>query len=150
MRNLKCVNEALRISQYVSRENHKYKGFVRFKELNNNIFYSEIEPVNNILEILSNHFKKRLKNEFWIIKDVKRNIVSLYDKKDVVLVDSNNFQLYSDEISNQENLFKDLWIEFYNTIGIDARKNDRCRMNFMPKRYWKYITEMDDLNEKNS
>lgn len=150
MRNLKCVRESLKISQYVSRENHKYKGFVRFKELENNIYYAEIEPQNNVLEILSNHFKKRLKNEYWIIKDVKRNIISLYDKKDFLIISADNFQLYSQNISDKENLFKDLWQEFYNTIGIDERKNDKCRMNFMPKRYWKYITEMDGLNEKSS
>jgi len=147
MRNLKCVSEALRISQYVSRENHKYKGFVRFRELKNNVLYAEIEPNNNILDILSNHFKNRLKNEYWIIKDVKRNIISVYDKKEFYLIDSDKFKLWSEELSNNENEYKDLWKLFYNTIGIKERKNDRCRMNFMPKRYWKYITEMSDDNE---
>ena len=31
MRNLKCVSESIKISKYVTSENHKYKGFVRFK-----------------------------------------------------------------------------------------------------------------------
>ena len=39
---------------------------------------------------------------------------------------------------------EDLWKSFYNTIGIKERKNDRCRMNFMPKKYWKYILEVSD------
>ena len=135
MRNLKCVQSVLKISQYVSRENHKYKGFVRFRELENKILYAEIEPVNNILEILSNHFKNRLRGDYWIIKDVKRNIVSVYDKKEFSLIDGDNFKLYTDNTSEDELMIKDLWINFYNTIGIEARKNDRCRMNFMPKRY---------------
>ena len=39
---------------------------------------------------------------------------------------------------------EDLWKSFYNTIGIKGRKNDRCRMNFMPKKYWKYILEVEN------
>ena len=142
MRNLKCVNEALKINKYVGNENHKYKGFVRFKELENGILYAEIEPINNILGILSKHFVKRLKNEYWIIKDVKRNILALYDKKEINFTDGDQFELFTKNISKDEEAIQKLWTTFYNKIGIEERKNDRCRRNFMPKRYWKYITEM--------
>ena len=37
-----------------------------------------------------------------------------------------------------------MWKSFYDTIGIKERNNERCRMNFMPKKYWKYIVEMSD------
>ena len=71
MRNLKCVTKVLKIAKYVSNENHKLKGFTRFKEINNDILYAEISPTNNILPLLSNHFANRLKNEYWIIKDIE-------------------------------------------------------------------------------
>lgn len=144
IRNLKCVCEALRIHKYVYHEAHKYKGFVRFKELSNNILYAEIEPVNDIILIISKHFKTRLKNEYWIIKDVKRNIFCIYDKKNIMFANSNEFKLLTNTLSNNELNYETLWKTFYKTIGIESRKNDRCRMNFMPKRYWKYIIEMSD------
>ena len=144
MRNLKCVSESLKISNYVKHEVHKYKGFVRFKELENNIFYSEIEPTNNILFLIAKHFKNRLKNEFWIIKDNKRNILCLYDKKDYIFVNENDFKLNTTNFCDKELDYELLWKDFYKTIGIESRKNDRCRMNFMPKKYWKYIIEMSD------
>lgn len=147
---LKCVVEALRINKYVGRENHKFKGFTRFKELENNILYAEINPTNNILFLLSRHFKERLRNEYWIIKDVNRNLYSIYNKKDFIIVNDNEFSLNNLNISNKESCFKDLWISFYNTIGIESRKNDLCRMNFMPKKHWKYIIEMSEEYEKNS
>ena len=50
---------------------------------------------------------------------------------------------------DSEDYYEDMWKEFYKTIGIKERKNDRCRMNFMPKKYWKYIVEVSD-NEKSS
>ena len=34
----------------------------RFIELKNKVLYATIEPTNNVLELLSNHFKNRLKN----------------------------------------------------------------------------------------
>lgn len=148
MRNLNSVSTAIKISNYVSSETHKYKGFLRFKELKNKILYAEIEPINNILFKLSNHFKNRLKNEFWIIKDVGRNILSIYDKKNFYIINADNFKLYTNELSNEEIDIELLWKDFYKTIGIKSRKNDRCRMNFMPKRYWKYIIEMSEDNEK--
>lgn len=150
MRNLKCVSEALRLSKYVSRENHRFKGFVRFKELKNKLLYAEISPENNILEILSIHFKNRLKNECWIIKDTKREIISLYDKNNFYILSEKELKLISVETSNEEGNIEELWKIFYKNIGIKERKNDRCRMNFMPKKYWKNITEMRENYENGS
>lgn len=144
MCNNKWVNEALKQSLYVSRENHKFKGFTRFKKMNNEIYYAEINPTNNILLLLSNHFKARLKNEYWIIKDVNRNLYSLYDKKNFIIVSGDEFKINDFNLSDDEDKFLSLWKEFYNTVGIKERKNDRCRMNFMPKKYWKYIVEVSD------
>lgn len=144
MRNLKCVSEALRIYKYVKHEAHKFKGFVRFKELDNKVLYAEIEPTNNILLLISKHFKLRLNNEYWIIKDIKRNIFSVYDKKNYFIVNGDEFKLLNDSLSKEELDYETLWKDFYKTIGIKSRKNDRCRMNFMPKKYWKNIIEMSD------
>ena len=149
-RNLNCVTEANRIIKYVKGENHKFEGFVRFKELNNKILYSEINPTNNILPILSIHFKNRLKEECWIIKDVNRNIYALYDKKDIQIVNVEKIPINVENLSNTEIEMETMWKTFYNTIGIEERKNNRCRMNFMPKKYWKYILEVGDINEESN
>lgn len=142
-RNLKCVDKTIKIANYVSHESHKYKGFIRFKELENHVLYAEIEPVNDILTLVTPHFSKRLKNEYWIIKDVKRKILGIYDKKRVYFVKEEEFLLATSNKSKSEMEFQELWKIFYKTIGIKERKNERCRMNFMPKRYWKYLIEME-------
>lgn len=142
MRKFDSINKALKIDQYVRRENHKFKGFVRFKELKNGILYAEISPENNIIFILAKHFKQRLKKEKWIIKDVKRNIVCYYDGH-LNFYDGNTLNISLD-LNINENEYVDMWKSFYDTIGIKERKNERCRMNFMPKKYWKYIVEMSD------
>lgn len=143
-RNLKCVREVLRIGAYVSHEIHKMKGFLRFREMENQVLYAEMEPENHILFDLSIHFQKRLRSEYWIIKDVKRRILSCYNKKTFVIIPEENFSILTKTESLEEQKFEDLWKTFYRTIGISERKNDRCRMNFMPKKYWKYIIEVRD------
>jgi len=150
MRNLKGVNEALKIAKYVEHETHKFKGFLRFKELKGNILYAEIEPDNNILFFISKHFQNRLKNEFWIIEDKKRKLLSIYDKNKFYLTSSEIFTLINKELSECEEDIEELWKSFYKTIAIKERTNSRCRMNFMPKKYWKYIIEMSDEIETNN
>ena len=61
--------------------------------MNNEIYYAEINPTNNILPLLSNHFSARLKSEYWIIKDVNRNLYSLYDKKSFIIVSGDEFKI---------------------------------------------------------
>ena len=143
MRNLKCVSKVLEISRKVGNEAHKLKGFVRFRELKQNILYAEINPDNDVLEIISRHFKKRLKNEYWVIKDVPRNMVSIYDKKDFYLVSGDDVKIIFD-LSESEEEFSKMWQDFYRNVAIKERKNDKCRRNFMPKKYWPYLLEVRD------
>ena len=68
------------------------------------------------------------------------NIVEI-ENEEVEGIDCTDNNLSEEELDTEK-----LWKEFYKTIGIETRKNDRCRMNFMPKKYWKYIIEMSDEN----
>ena len=144
MRNLKCVSEVLRINKMVGNENHRFKGFTRFKELNKGILYAEINPDNNILFLLSCHFKKRLNNEIWLIKDCNHNIISIYDKNDFYILNCDKLNFVNLKESQNENEYQELWQTFYDKIYIKERKNERCRMNFMPKKYWQYILEVKE------
>ena len=150
MRNLKCVHSTLKLAKQVSKECHKLKGFVRFKEINNNVLYAEINPTSDVLELLSRHFAKRLANEYWIIKDVGRNMYSIYDTKKYYIITGENINLKDIDIDEKEKKIEGLWLTFFKTIGIESRRNKRCQMNFMPKKYWKYIIEMEDAYEKSN
>jgi len=148
-RNLNCVNASLVLSQYVSREAHKLKGFLRFKLTKNNFYYAEIAPSNNVISILANHFQKRLKQELWIIKDTKRNIYAVYDTKNVKYYKEDEIKVLNLEQDKYDE-YEKLWLTFFNTIAIKERKNLKAQRNFMPKKYWQYIIEMDGNNERNN
>ncbi len=149
-RDLNCVNLALELSKNVSREAHKLKGFLRFKEMKNNFYYAEMSPTNNIISILSNHFRKRFRSENFLIKDVKRNIYAFYDAKEIYYLLEKDIIKLELSLSDKEMEFEELWKTFFKTIAIKERKNLKTQMNFMPKKYWNYIIEMEEENERSN
>ena len=38
--------------------------------------------------------------------------------------------------------FQELWRQFYKTLEIKARRNEKGRMTHCPKRFWADLTEM--------
>ena len=143
-RNINSINQTIKIVKYVNHEAHKLKGFLRFKQIQNKFYYAEIEPSNNIIEILGSHFKKRLNLEPWIIHDLKRDRYAVYDLKKVVYLTENDILKLDIKIESNEEKYEELWKTFFKTIAIKERKNLKCQMNFMPKKYWKHLIEMEE------
>ena len=52
-----------------------------------------------------------------------------------------------------EQQYRELWKRFYQTIAVEGRENPRQRRTMMAKRYWPWITEMQEdpfvLRQKN-
>ena len=150
-RNLKCVNLALAFSKKVARENHRFKGFTRFKLTNNNIYFAIINPDNNILPLLARHFKERFKNEYFVIYDENHKFYAFYDKKKVYFLSDKIILKLKVDINQKENDVEDLWKSFFKIIAIKERENLKLERQNMPKKYWKYIIEMENKkNEKNN
>lgn len=141
-RDIDVVSETLRISNQVKGEAHRMKGFLRFKKMNN-FYYATMEPTHNIIWIITRHFKERLKDECWIIKDSKRGIYAIYDTKKVTYLKENDVIKLNLDLSNEEVLFEDLWKTFFKTVAIKERTNLKCQMNHAPKKYWKNMLEME-------
>lgn len=138
-----CVIEIQRMCRNVTGEGHRMLGFIRFKELQNHILYAKYESDNDILRYISNHFKKRLANEIWMIHDVKRQQVALYNRNKYIIVDASDMDITSIE-QNQEDEYLVLWKNYFKKITIKERENKRCQMHFMPKKYWKYLPEVQE------
>lgn len=130
-----------KIYKRVSHERHRLLGLARFKELENGIFYSQLEPDYNVVSLLAPHFADRLKNERWIIHDIKRGIAVFYNKKEWVLKSIEEPESFV--ISESEEEYQDMWREYYKHIAIGNRKNTRQKKAYMPTRYWKHLVELD-------
>ncbi|ENZ35651.1 MULTISPECIES: TIGR03915 family putative DNA repair protein [Clostridium] len=133
------VRQIDEIKKRVSFEAHKFKGFVRFKSIDNNFLYCSIEPDNNILELIGDHFMKRFSNEYWIIHDISRNKAIIYDTNKYEII-----ELLQDDCKNlldHKDEYSSLWKCYFKFTTIEERKNLRLQRQMMPKRYWKHIFE---------
>lgn len=136
------------LSNRVKHEAHQMQAFVRFKLTKDQLYYSLIEPDHNVLPLISRHFEGRYADQRWLIYDVKRRYGIYYDLKTVTTVEI-DFNLdvkssgYIADISDErEEFFQELWRKYFSSVNIAARKNIKLQVNQMPKRYWKYMTEM--------
>ena len=128
------------INKRVSLELLRFEGFVRFKSIDNKFLYSSIEPDNDIVELLANHFIKRFSNECFIIHDISRNKALVYDTSSFEIV-----ELPKDEckkLIEHNDEYSQLWKAYFESTTIEERKNLRLQSHMMPKRYWKNIVEV--------
>lgn len=133
------VLKAVKISKSVSHEVNRMCGFVRFSSADERILFAKIAPTYNILAPISNYFSDRLKNLPWIIFDEKRNIASVYDTKKWEIF---HCELKENKSFQRKDIYEELWVDFYNAVAIDARRNEKLRNQNMPKKYHKNILEM--------
>lgn len=123
-------------------ENHDYKGLLRFRSIQEGFLYAEFEPENDILESLVPHFKRRMPNEKFLIfdKSRKKAAITILGQTEYVEV----IEL-TPEDSPEEEIFKEAWRKFYDAVSIKERENNKLMISNMPKKYWKYLPERNDL-----
>lgn len=117
---------------------------VRLCEIENNLWYSSIHPDNNVIEQVGQFLMKRFPKQNMILHDKNRNLVLLYNcqnKNDYEIIQvPHNFEINS--FSKEELQFQKLWKTFFQTIAIQERTNSRLQMQYMPKKYWKDLVEI--------
>lgn len=118
----------------------KFQGFVRFQE-HDGMLGAVIHPKNYILPLLRGHFCGRFPEENFMIYDAVHNAVLLHENHKARLVEL-AAPLELPPPSEREKEFQALWKQFYNTLEIKARHNEKCRMSHCPKRFWADMVEM--------
>ena len=139
--NLDGVWKLINTAKAVASEAHLYRGFVRFKKLENEVYYSEIEPKGRVLPLISHHFCERFSSMPFMIHDLSHSECLVYNGASVELRETNSAPLL--KYAEDEQAFQEMWREFYNTIAIKERRNEKCRMSLLPKRYWRCMTEFN-------
>ena len=139
------VEKVFELSRSVGGEAHNYKGFLRFRELENGVLYAEITPKNQVLTCIAPHFSDRLPLENWMIYDKTHRMFVVHEaKKKWVLVWDEGVDLsISDRISEKEKEYATLWKSFCKTIAIKERTNPRCQLQHLPLRYRPDMVEWD-------
>lgn len=140
---------------YVEKE--RMLQFVRFQSMNcgaqsvtaeaQEMLYAEIEPDNDVLELIGDHFADRFKSNPFIIHDVRRDKAMFAHEGHWYisegLTDEGLISKFDLRKSDNELSYQHLWQTYFDHITIKERTNPRCQRNFMPARYWKHLTEMN-------
>jgi len=125
-------------SQRVRREIHRFKGFLRFKEVEGGYLYASFQPEYNIILPLSRHFANRMTKEKIIIHDTKRNLAVFCHEK----------RVYPAQIESSipmetslEKIISSLWIEYFEKVAIKERFNKKIQQQKVPLKYRNSILE---------
>lgn len=142
------VVEINKLHQKVCKEAHPINGFVRFQKTIEGSYYASFAPLYDVLPLCIPHFRDRYADQSWIIYDIKRNYGFWYDLKNVsrvvfddLKINSQNGQLHSTLLAEDEKHFQKLWKQYYQSICIQERKNDKVHRQLLPKRFWKFLPE---------
>lgn len=126
----------------IRREIDKLQGFIRFEE-SGGMLGAVIHPQNYVLPLLRGHFCARFPEENFLIYDATHFSVLLYQNHKAEIL-SLAAPLSLPPADEKELYYQTLWKQFYKTLEIQARHNERCRRNNCPKRYWADMTELRD------
>jgi probable DNA metabolism protein len=145
----KYVLHVTQLARKVHREKHRMEAFVRFQLTKDNIYYSLVSPDYNVLPLIAKHFKERYADQYWIIYDERRRFGIYYnlDKVETIRLQFNadydpHYHTTGNVWAPEEELYQRLWNTYFKEANIVSRKNPRLQLQHMPRRYWKYLTEM--------
>ena len=131
-----------RFARQVAHEAHKYKGFVRFREVEAGFMYARIEPEADILPFIAPHFVERVGDRPWMIHDLRRRQAALYDL--------NSWRLISDieltaepQLTATEQDYTALWQRYFQRHAIAERHNPKLQQKHVPLRYRSHLPEFD-------
>ncbi len=136
------VSALFKAITHMKNEAHLFLGFVRFSEYSGNLL-SVIEPKNNILPLIAEHFCDRFSGENFMIFDKTHKTALVHQNGQAEFIRVENIELPPTQ--EEELLCQKLWKKFYDTIAIEGRFNPKCRQSHMPKRYWGNMTEFKQI-----
>lgn len=140
------IMDIAKICKSMGREIHRMHAFIRFEKLQDEMYFAKIAPDFNVLPLIIKHFKARYADQKWMIFDTIRYYGIIYDLQTVEFFypDENQSRLLrnADEFHHEEERqYQKLWQRYFIKTGIPERKNMKLHIKWVPKRYWKYLTE---------
>ena len=138
----------------VLHEQLRMKQFIRFQKAKDGTYLAVVSPDHNVLPLITDHFQDRFNDQPWLIYDAKRHYGYYYDGKTVIHItfedeatvpfDLSNGKMDADVLSENDQLFQELWRTYFKAICIKERMNPKKQLSDMPRRYWKYMTEKNE------
>lgn len=132
------VAAAHAIWRAVHNEAHQFIEFVRFEQ-RGDLLGAVIHPKNKVLPLLRAHFCSRLPDEDFLIFDATHGAAMLRQNGQVQYL---AMERYDPQTDADEQDWQALWKRFFDALTIEQRRNERCQMSHVQKRFWRDMCEM--------
>jgi probable DNA metabolism protein len=161
-----------RIARRVAHEAHKFKGFVRFREVAwqhpshpafghplsegegthlslsggascKTFLYARIEPDADILPFIAPHFSERVGDRPWMIHDLARSQAAVYDLTGWRLIREIDLVAAPVYTPGEEACVR-LWRGYFEHLAIPERHNPRLQRQHVPVRYRENLVEFGE------
>lgn len=134
---LATVRNATDVLHKIGKEIEHLKGFLRFQETAQGIYYAACAPDNDIVPMLAPHFMRRLACPF-IIHDISRGYALCFNGEKTIRIEAKEAEIF---LSATEEEYASLWASYFKNVAIRARTNKKQQDNLMPRRYRKFMNE---------
>ncbi|MGC4017948.1 MAG: TIGR03915 family putative DNA repair protein [Muricomes sp.] len=137
------VAKVFELSRRVANEAHLFTEFIRFRELENGVMFSEITPKGQILTCIADHFTNRFPLEHWMVYDKTHSVFLVHEagKKWILIQGEKLDDEAAGRMSEAEGEFERLWKGFCKSISIEERENLELQRNHLPLRFRQDMTE---------
>ena len=143
------VNKVENLCKRVNHEAHKFKGMLRFRKLLDDTYFAIIKPDYDVIPIITPHFIDRYNDQNFVIYDEKRKKALIFDSytKKSKITAIEEFDQRLKNYDNHELLHKEekeyiaLWKKYFDSIGIEDRKNTKLQKSHMSSKYWDNLVE---------
>lgn len=138
-----AVEKVFELKRNVENEAHLFVEFIRFRELESGVMFSEITPKNRVLTCIGDHFSDRFPLENWIIYDKTHQEFLLHRARTpwiLVTGEELNGEAAA-QVTEREKEFERLWQGFFETIAIEERTNPVCQRTHLPLHFRQDMTE---------
>lgn len=126
----------------VGREIHRFKGLLRFRKMQDGLYWAPFEPDHDIISALVPHFRARFADQRWMMHDLRRARAVVWDGQRLYAELEPEKLLIDNPVAEEEEAVQALWKTFFNSVSIEGRKNTKLQTRCMPLRYWRWLPEM--------
>ena len=121
----------------------RMRGLLRFAPGEDGVYAAICAPDHFILPALGEHFKKRFGGVPWAIIDEKRLFRLRHEPKKPFEF-SRVSKVPKPLKTPQNDKWENMWRQYHKAINNESRYNPDLQKQFLPKRYWKHLTEMQE------
>ena len=126
------------MSRRTGHEAHRMRGLLRFRQLEDGLYYAPMRTRCDVLCLVAHHFLARMGEQDWMVHDLGREQAALCRSGELDLFPLPGFE---PRLSEGEVACQGMWRDYFRDIAVRERRNPGLQRSFMPMRYWEHLVE---------